>query len=164
MVWCLPCDQCSTTLIRQQSLAVHVLIKRPWHLKETVFQRVWTSHLWLLLTPPCHVTGVPKYLKGYALCRRPPLCEFFWLRGIAIWGPWCLLVDTLGAILASRNHRWDPFCHLGSKLGRHFSHLGTTLEDHGSSRMDKKLPITGFTSILKWFRDRFLSVFGVQNA
>ena len=29
-------------------------------------------------------------------------------------------------------------------LGRLFWHLGTTLEDHGSSRMDAKLPVTGF--------------------
>ena len=40
-------------------------------------------------------------------------------------------------ILVSRKH-----------LGKQFWYLGTTLEDHSNSRMDTKLQITGFLSIL----------------
>ena len=87
-----------------------------------------------------------------------PLC----LLEIAIWGPWCILSDILGATLARRKHLGEPFC-ISEHLGRPFWHLGTTLEENGSSRIDTKLQITGFVSILKRFRNLFMSVFGVQN-
>ena len=44
-----------------------------------------------------------------------------------------------GTILAPREHLGMPFWCLGSSLGGHF---GTTLENHGSSRMDTKLQMT----------------------
>ena len=106
----------------------------------------------------CPQSKKGKYLKGYALCRRPLLTS----RDC-----------HLGALVPPFLTFWEPFWHLGSTLGDHFTsrehlgrpfwHLGTTLEDHGSSRMDTKLQITGFLSILDWCRDLFVSVFGVQN-
>ena len=118
------------------------------------FCRAW----WVDLITPCSPCGGAANLKGYALCRRPLLasrdCHLgalvppFWHSGSHFGtsgAPWV-------AILVPREH-----------LGRPFWHLGTTLEDHGSSRMDTKLQMTGFLSILEWFRDLFMSVLGVQN-
>ena len=99
------------------------------------------------------------YPKGYALCR------------------WPLLASRdchLGALVL-------PFLYSGSHFGtsaapsvvifvflkhleKPFWHFGTTLEDHGSSRMDTKLQITGLLSISEWFRHLFLSVLGIKNA
>ena len=58
------------------------------------------------------------YLKGYALCRRPPLFCPLWLRGIAILAPF-------GGLGASFLTFWEPFCHLGSTLGSNFGTSGT---------------------------------------
>ena len=52
------------------------------------------------------------YIKGYALCRRS-------LLAFAIWRPWCLLFDILGAILVPREHIEWPFWRFGSTLGGH---------------------------------------------
>ena len=96
------------------------------------------------------------------LRATPSAAGHLWLRGIAIWGLWCRLFDFLGGILAPREHLARPFWHLGSNLGAILAPR-TTLEDHGSSRMDTELQITGFLPILEWFRDLFLSVFMIQN-
>ena len=103
-------------------------------------------------------------LKGDAICRQPlhkldrlasrdrhlgALVPPFWHSGSHFGTP----EPPWGPILASREH-----------IGRPFSHLGATLEDHGSSRMDTKLQITRFLTILEWFLDLFLSVFHAQNA
>ena len=52
---------------------------------------------------------------------------------------------------------------LGDYLWAQFWHLGTTRENHGRSRMDTKLQITGFLSIWEWFLE-YLSVVGLQIA
>ena len=70
-------------------------------------------------------------------------------------------------VFACREHLGASLPHLGSTLGSHFgvsdAPREAILEDHGSSRMDTKLPVTGFWSILELFRDLFMSVFRVQN-
>ena len=87
------------------------------------------------------------YLKCNALCRRPLLasrdCNFGGLVP-----PFCPSGSRFGtsgppwvAILESREH-----------LGKPFWYLRTTLEDHGSSKMDARLQITGFCRFWSDFR------------
>ena len=58
---------------------------------------------------------------------------------------------------------WEAILVPPEHLGKPCWHLGTTLEDHGSSMMHTKLQITGFWSILEWFLDLFMSAFQAQN-
>ena len=51
----------------------------------------------------------------------------FWLLGVAIWGAWSVHFNILGHHFGSGADPGGPFCHLGS-----------TLEDNGTSRMDSK--------------------------
>ena len=74
------------------------------------------------------------YLKGYALCRRLLLAP----RGCYLG---CLVPPF-----------WQP--------GGPFWHLGSTLEDHRSSRMDTRGAGTGFSLISGWFVDVFWKLFG----
>ena len=58
----------------------------------------------------------------YSTLRATPSAAGpFWLLGIAIWGPWGILFDILGAILAPREHLGGSFSHLGSTLGIWFN-------------------------------------------
>ena len=67
----------------------------------------------------------------------------------------CPLTRLGGSILAPRETILAPREH----PGRPFCLFGTTLEDHGSSRMDTTWSGTGFPSILNWFVERILTVF-----
>ena len=82
---------------------------------------------------------------------------------LTFWEPFWHPGSTWGSDLATSGAPWGAILAPREHLGRPFWYLGTTLEDHGSSRMDTKLQMTGFLSILEWFRDLFMSVFGVQN-
>ena len=53
---------------------------------------------------PAPPAGVRRILRATPSAAGP-----FWLLGIAIWGPWCLLFDILGAILAPRDHPGGPW-------------------------------------------------------
>ena len=97
---------------------------------------------------PAPPTGVQRILKATPSAASP-----FWFLGIAIWELCCFLFDILGTMLAPWGDLEWPFWRLGSTLEGHFG--TTTLEDHGSSRMDASLQITRCLSILGWFRDLF---------
>ena len=58
------------------------------------------------------------------LRAAPSAAGLLRLRGIAIWRPWCLLFEILGAIGTSREHLGRQFWHLGSTLGCHFGTSG----------------------------------------
>ena len=72
---------------------------------------------------PAPPAGVRRILRATPSAAGP-----LWLRGIAIWGPRCLLFDILGGILAPREHLGEPFWHLGSTLGGHFGTSGAPWE------------------------------------
>ena len=85
------------------------------------------------LTPlhPCAVR-VSSILKA-----TPSAADFLWFRGIAIWRPWCFLLDFLGAILAFRSAlrsdvgtsgaSWEAILAAREHHGRQFWHLSGPL-------------------------------------
>ena len=90
----------------------------------------------------------PRSFKGGEPVSNTPTLSYretptwaltsFWLLEVAIWGAWCLHFDMLATILAPWEHPGVPFWH-----------LGTTLGDHESSRMDTKWSGARFSSILR---------------
>ena len=82
---------------------------------------------------PAPPAGVRRILRATPSAAGP-----LWFLGIAIWEPWCLLVGILEAGLAPSGALWVAILASREHLGRQFWHLGTSLEDHGSSRMDSR--------------------------
>ena len=71
-----------------------------------------------------HLRPAPPAGVRRILGATPSAAGPFWLLGVAIWGPCCILFDILGAILASREHLGGQFWHPGSTLGGNLSILG----------------------------------------
>ena len=84
------------------------------------------------------------YLKGYALCRRPLSSWQLPFGGLG-----AFILAPRGTILAPREHPGGPFWH-----------VGTTLEDHGNSRMDTRWSFTESCSIWTDFWTLFWKFFG----
>ena len=57
--------------------------------------------------------------------------------------------STLGNHFGTSGTPWVALLVSREHLGKQFWHLGTTLEEHGSSRMDTNLQIKGFLLILE---------------